>query len=45
MTSHLVIVSLLDEKGFSIVSQLHVQIHGLPVDLYVHLKGGHRRTQ
>lgn len=36
--SHLIVVSLLDEKCFSVISQFHVQIHRLPIDFYVHLK-------
>lgn len=36
--AHLIIVSLLDKKRFSIISQLHVQIHRFPIDFYVDLK-------
>ncbi len=32
------LLSFLHKEGFSIISQLHMEIHRLPVDLYVNLK-------
>ena len=38
---HLIVISLLNKKCFSIISQFHVQIHRFPVDFYVNLKEKH----
>lgn len=35
---YLIVFHLLDEKGLSVVPQLHVQIHRLPIDLHIHLE-------
>lgn len=35
---YLIVISLLNKKCFSVISQFHVQIHGFPVDFYVNLK-------
>lgn len=42
VTAHQLVLHLLDEEGLSILPQLHVQAHRLPIDLYVHLQ--HNRT-
>lgn len=36
--TYVLLLSFLHKEGFSIISQLHVEIHRLPVDLYVNLK-------
>lgn len=36
--TYVLLLSFLHKEGFSIISQLHMEIHRLPVDLYVNLK-------
>lgn len=38
---YLIVISLLNKKCFSIISQFHVQIHCFPIDFYVNLKEKH----
>lgn len=41
---YLIIIGLLNKKCFSIISQFHVQVHRLPIDFYVNLKGNREET-
>lgn len=36
--THQGVLSLFDEEGLSILSQLHVQTHWLSINLYIHLQ-------
>ncbi len=36
--THQRVLRLFDEESLSIISQLHVQTHWLPINLYVHLQ-------
>jgi len=38
LNTHVALLGLLDEKGLSVVAELHVQLDGFPVDLDVNLK-------
>lgn len=37
--THIVLLRLLDKKGLAVVSELHMQLHRFPIDLYVDLQG------
>ena len=41
LVSYQHVLCLLDKEGLSILPQLHMQAHGLPIDLYVHLEHTH----
>lgn len=42
---YLIVFSLLHKKGFSIVPELHVQIHRFSVDLHIHLEDRKKRSK
>lgn len=42
---YLIIFGLLHKKGFSIVPELHVQIHSFSIDLHIHLEDRKKRSK